>query len=378
MTEHLNASLYTAKRSAIREFSKKAAATPDCVRLTLGEPDFATPAPICRAAAEALSLGETHYIDNNGTAALRQAIADFERENNGMDYAADEIIVTAGATEALFTALFGILDPGDEVIIPTPAFVLYEQIVNLCRGVFVPLDTTGDGFQINAERLDSLITPRTKAIVLNSPNNPTGCILDRQSLEAVYRTVRDREIFVVCDDVYRQLVYGAEYHSFAEYRSLRDRLLVVQSFSKPYAMTGWRMGYLMADRPVKERLELVHQFTVVSSAAPFQRACVEALRYDPSPMLAEYARRRAYVLDRLRGMGLDVRTPEGAFYVFPSVAGFGMSSAEFCESLLEKAHVAVTPGSAFGGEGFIRISYCCAMDVLEKGLDRLESFLRSL
>ena len=378
MDERLNASLYTAKRSAIREFSKKAAATPDCVRLTLGEPDFATPSPICEAVGAALDRGETHYIENNGTLALRQAIAEFEREKNGMDYAADEVIVTAGATEALFTALFGILDPGDEVIIPTPAFVLYEQIVNLCRGVFVPLDTTEDGFQIISEKLEALITPRTKAIVLNSPNNPTGCILDRQSLEAVYRAVRDREIFVVCDDVYRQLVYGTEYHSFAEYRDLRDRLLVVQSFSKPYAMTGWRMGYLMADRPVKERLELVHQFTVVSSAAPFQRACIEALLYDPAPMLAEYARRRAYVLDRLARMGLYVHTPEGAFYVFPSVERFGMTSTAFCEMLLEKAHVAVTPGSAFGGEGFIRISYCCAMDILEKGLDRLEAFIRSL
>jgi len=378
MQDKLNAALYTAKRSAIREFSKKAAATPDCVRLTLGEPDFATPAPVCEAVGTALSLGETHYIENNGSLALREAIAAFEREHNGMDYVPDEIIVTAGATEALFCALFGVLNPGDEVIIPTPAFVLYEQIVNLCRGVFVPLDTTADGFQISPEKLEALITPRTKAIVLNSPNNPTGCVLNRRSLDAVYRAVKDRDIFVVCDDVYRRLVYDTEYHSFAEYRDLRNRLLVVQSFSKPYAMTGWRMGYLMADRPVKERLELVHQFAVVSSAAPFQQACIEALRYDPAPMLAEYAERRAYVLRRLGEMGLSVHTPEGAFYVFPSVKKYGMSSTAFCERLLNEAHVAITPGSAFGGEGFVRISYCCAMDVLEKGLERLEGFLRSL
>ena len=374
----MNAALYTAKRSAIREFSRRAAAVPDCVRLTLGEPDFPTPAPVCAAVGQALLNGETHYIENNGTPALRQAIADYERDHNGMDYATDEIIVTAGATEALFTALFGVVNPGDEVIVPTPAFVLYEQIVNLCRGVFVPLDTADSAFQIDPARLGALITPKTKAIVLNSPNNPTGCILNRQSLDAVHDAVRDRDLFVICDDVYRQLIYGADYHSFAEYRDLRDRLIVVQSFSKPWAMTGWRMGYLMADRPVKQRLELIHQFTVVSSAAPFQRACIAALRYDPQPMADEYAKRRAYVLKRLAGMGMDVHTPDGAFYVFPSVKKYGMSSAEFCLRLLEEARVAVTPGDAFGAEGFVRISYCCAMAELEKGMDRLEQFIRSL
>ena len=326
---------------------------------------------------EALAAGETHYIENNGTLALRQAIADFEREKNGMDYGADEIVVTAGATEALFVALFGVLNPGDEVIVPTPAFVLYEQIINLCRGVYVPLDTTGSAFQIDPDALRALVTPKTKAIVLNSPNNPTGCVLNRQSLQAVHDAVKGRDIFVICDDVYRQLVYDTEYHSFAEYRDLRDRLLVVQSFSKPYAMTGWRMGYLMADRPVMERLELAHQFTVVSSAAPFQRACIEALKYDPAPMLSEYAKRRAYVLGRLSAMGMDVHTPEGAFYVFPSVEKYGMDSTSFCDRLLSEAAVAVTPGSAFGAEGYIRISYCCAMEALEKGLDRLEGFLHS-
>ena len=378
MQDKLNTALYAARRSAIREFSRRAARMPDCVRLTLGEPDFPTPEPVCSAVGAALAAGETHYIENNGTLALRRAIADFEREKNGMDYGADEIVVTAGATEALFVALFGVLNPGDEVIVPTPAFVLYEQIINLCRGVYRPLDTAGSAFQIDADALEALITPRTKAIVLNSPNNPTGCVLDKRSLQAVHDAVKDRDIFVVCDDVYRQLVYDTEYHSFAEYRDLRDRLLVVQSFSKPYAMTGWRMGYLMADRPVMERLELLHQFTVVSSAAPFQRACIEALRYDPAPMLSEYAKRRAFVLGRLSAMGMDVHTPEGAFYVFPSVKKYGMDSTSFCNRLLTEAAVAVTPGSAFGAEGYVRISYCCAMEALEKGLDRLEGFLHSL
>ena len=252
MHERLNEAVYGAKRSAIREFSRLAAQTPGCVRLTLGEPDFDTPLPVREAAKAALDAGETHYIENSGARALREKIAFFERTRNGLNYAADDVIVTAGATEALFAALFGILNPGDEVIVPTPAFVLYERIIGLCRGVFVPLDTEPDGFQLDEGRLRALVTPRTKAVVLNSPNNPTGCVYSRKSLEAVRAVAGAHDLFVICDDVYRQLCYEPDYHSFAEYQALRDRIIVVQSFSKPWAMTGWRVGYLMADAPVRE------------------------------------------------------------------------------------------------------------------------------
>ncbi len=378
MHERLNEAVYGAKRSAIREFSRLAAQTPGCVRLTLGEPDFDTPAPIRSAAKDALNAGETHYIENNGTRALREKIAAFERAHSSLDYAADDVIVTVGATEALFAALFGILNPGDEVIVPTPAFVLYERIVGLCRGVFVPLDTEPDGFQLSAERLNALITPRTKAIILNSPNNPTGCVYDRRSLEAVRAVAEARELFVICDDVYRQLCYEPDYHSFAEYQALRDRIIVVQSFSKPYAMTGWRVGYLMADAPVRERLELIHQFMVTSAPAPFQRACMAALDHDPGGMVAEYRNRRDYVLSRLNGMGLDTPLPGGAFYAFPSVARFGLDSTAFCMRLLRERGVAVTPGAAFGADGRVRLSYCCGMDALREGLDRMAAFIRAL
>ena len=378
MRDRLNDAVYGARRSAIREFSRLAARTPDCVRLTLGEPDFATPAPICAAAGEALAAGETHYIENNGTAALRERIAAFERDQYGLDYAAGDVIVTVGATEALFTALFGILNPGDEVIVPTPAFVLYERIIGLCRGVFVPLDTSPDGFQIDGARLAALITPKTKAVILNSPNNPTGCVYNEKSLDAVRRAASRRGIFVICDDVYRRLCYAGQCPSFADFRELRDRILLVQSFSKPYAMTGWRMGCLLCDAPVRERLELVHQFMVTSAPAPFQRACAAALDVDPAPMLSEYRRRRDYVLARLAGMDLETPRPDGAFYAFPSIARFGMDSTAFCTRLLEQARVAVTPGAAFGADGHVRISYCCAMAELERGMDRLEGFVRGL
>ena len=376
--DRLNTALYGARRSPIREFSRLAAQTPDCVRLTLGEPDFETPEPIRRAASEALAHGETHYIENNGTAELREKIAAFERLHSGLAYSADEVIVTIGATEAIFTALFGVLDPGDEVIVPTPAFVLYERIIGLCRAAFIPLDTREDGFQIDYEKLSSLISPRTKAVVLNSPNNPTGCIYNDKSLAAVRDAVRGREIFVLCDDVYNQLRYTDQYHSFAEFTGLKEQIIAVQSFSKPYAMTGWRMGYLMAERRIKERLELLHQFMVTSSPAPFQRACLAALDYNPEGMVREYRRRRDCVLNRLRGMGLDVRTPEGAFYAFPSIAKFGLSSTEFCTRLLRETAVAVTPGLCFGADDHIRISYCCGDEALAKGMDRLEHFIAAL
>lgn len=378
MTDRLNRAVCNAKRSAIREFNRLARETPGCISLTLGEPDFDTPLPVRDAAKVALDAGETHYIDNCGDPALRAAIADFERVRNGMDYAPDEVIVTTGATEALFTALFGILNPGDEVIVPTPAFGLYESIVGLCRGVFVPLPTMDSGFQITRDMLERAITPRTKAIVLNSPNNPTGCIYTSETLQAIHDAVAGRSIFVICDDVYRQLIYTDRYRSFAEYRDLREQLLVVQSFSKPYAMTGWRVGYLLADLPVKLELEKVHQFCVVSSASIAQRACRAALTCDPSPMREVYRRRRDFALKRLEEIGLQVRRPEGAFYLFPSIEPFGMDSAAFCTRMIREAGLAATPGFCFGSDRHIRLTYCYSDEQLTEGLNRLERFVRSL
>ena len=376
MRDHLNEAAYSLRRSAIREFSRMAAARENCVRLTLGEPDFATPDAVCNAAAESLQAGDTHYIENNGARELRIRIAEYEREKNGMDYDADEIIVTSGATEALFVSLLGIINPGDEVIIPVPAFVLYEEIVLLARGVPVFLDTAEDDFQIRSDAIDSLITDRTKAVILNSPNNPTGCVYDDKSLRAVRDAVSGKSIFVICDDVYRQLCYTDNYHSFAENRDLREQILVVQSFSKPYAMTGWRMGYLMADSQVKERLELIHQFDVVSTPSMFQKAGIAALQTDPSKMVVEYKKRRDYVTGRLREIGMNLKIPDGAFYAFPSIANYGTDSMSFAIRLLNEAGVAVTPGIAFGSDRYIRISYCCSMDALREGTDRLEKFLK--
>jgi len=350
VTAGLNGAVLGLERSAIREFSRLARETPGCVSLTLGEPDFDTPEPVSREAAAALARGETHYIENAGAAALREEICRYERERNGLRY-----------------------DP-DEVIVPTPAFVLYEQQLRLCRAVCVKLDTAPDGFQITQEALSRALSPRTKAIVLNSPNNPTGCILNGASLAAVRRAAEERGLYVVCDDVYRRLVYTGDYHSFAEFAELKAQILVAQSFSKPWAMTGWRMGYLLAARPVLERLALVHQFLTVSTPAPFQSACVQALRCDPAPLVETYRRRRSYVLERLSRMGLETPEPQGAFYVFPSIGRFGLPSGEFCRRMIKEAGLAATPGACFGGEGHIRLSYCYSEDALREGLSRLERF----
>ena len=378
MRDRLNSAVFDLKRSAIREFAGLAKKTPGCISLTLGEPDFNTPDPVSEQAKASLDNHETHYIENNGLRELRERIARFESEKNGFACTADQVIVTAGATEALLVALMGIIEPGDEIIIPTPAFVLYEELVKLCRGVPVLMDISRSGFRIDRNVLESFITGRTKGIVLNSPNNPTGTILDMKSLCAVRDAAKEHDMFVICDDVYRQLVYTDSYHSFSEFTDVRDRTILVQSFSKPYAMTGWRMGYLIADMQIKERLELIHQFSVVSTPAPFQKAAIAALDFDPVELKRTYEKRRAYMLGRLRGMGLDVPEPQGAFYMFPYIGKYGIDSATFCRRMIAEAALAATPGFCFGSDGHIRLTYCYSDEQLREGLDRLESFIRKL
>ncbi|MBP5756147.1 MAG: pyridoxal phosphate-dependent aminotransferase [Spirochaetales bacterium] len=375
MKEKLNSAVYGLKKSAIREFSRLAKETPGCIALTLGEPDFDTPSPIRLAAEQSLENHETHYIENSGLYLLRERIAHFEKEKHGFDCKAEQVIVTSGATEALFVALYGVLNPGDEVIIPTPAFVLYEEIVKLARGVTRHLDTSKDGFQITEKALRDLVTDKTKAIVLNSPNNPTGTILNEKSLKAVHDIAKEKDIFVICDDVYRELVYTDNYHSFCEFDDLKDRTFLVQSFSKPYAMTGWRMGYLISPPEIISSLALVHQFVVVSTASPFQKAAITALDFDPVELKKTYAKRRAYMLGRLKNMGLDLPEPQGAFYMFPSIRRFGLDSATFCTRMIKEAGLAATPGFCFGSDDHIRLTYCYSDEHLKEGLNRLEKFL---
>ena len=377
MIEFMNRNLSTLAPSGIRRFTALAKATPDCAMLTIGEPDFDTPEPIKAACKRALDEGKTHYPPNAGDPALRAAIADFERVNNGMDYAPDEILMTHGATEALFCAMQSVLNPGDEVIIPTPAFGLYETIARLAGASCVRLDTSADGFQITREALKGALTDKTRLLILNSPNNPTGTVYSAETLQTIHDLITGRPMFVLCDDVYNRLAY-APCPSFAAFRDLRDRLLVVQSFSKPYAMTGWRMGYLMADAPVMERIRLYHAAVVVSVSSISQDACLAALSCDISGMLSAYRTRRDLICGRLERMKLPFVRPDGAFYVFPRIDQFGLSSEEFCLRMISEGRVAGVPGDCFGAPGFVRFSYCCSLDTIEKGMDRLESFIKTL
>ena len=372
----LNSNLSTLKRSGIRVYTNMAREIPDCAMLTIGEPDLDTPQPIKNAAWASLNQGHTHYAPNQGIPALRQAVADYET-GRGNPTGAEQVLITVGSSQALFTALLGVLNPGEEVIVPVPAFSLYETIITVAGGKVVPLDVSKTGFQIDRQMLNSLITPKTKAIVLNSPNNPTGVVLNEQSLTAVKEAVLGKPIFVISDNVYSLLSYGPCPDLCLD-EELKQQLILCQSFSKPYAMTGWRLGYLVCPEYVMDRLLLLSALTIAAVPTFLQEAGVAALKEDTTPMREIYRRRRDYVTQRLRQMNLDFPEPEGAFYVFVDIRKFGMSSDEFCTRLIREGKLAAVPGSCFGVEGYLRLSYCYSDEELKKGLDRLEAFIEKL
>ena len=372
----LNENLSHLKRSQIRLYTNLARETPDCAMLTIGEPDFATPDAIKAAAMAALEADMTHYAPNQGIPALRQAVADWETRR-GHAVTESQVLITVGACQALFTALLGILNPGDEVIVPTPAFNLYESIIAIAGAKMIPLDISATDFRIDADALEALITPRTKAILINSPNNPSGAILSSESLAAVKRAILNRPIFLVWDGVYSQLSYGPCPDLTLD-PDLQDQAILCQSFSKPYAMTGWRLGYLTCPDYVMDRLLLLSAATITAVPTFLQEAAIAALDQDTGAMRETYRRRRDYVCQRLTAMGLSFPQPEGAFYVFLSIRQFGLSSEEFCTRMIREGKVAAVPGSCFGAEGHIRLSYCYSDDELKKGLDRLEAFIATL
>ena len=370
----INRNLDPLERSGIRVFTNLAKATPDCRMLTIGEPDLPTPEPVKQAAFRSLSRDETHYAPNQGTASLRAAIAAFETAR-GRETTPEEVLVTVGATQALYTALTGILNPGDQVIIPTPAFSLYATIVTAAGAEPVFLDVSGTDFQITEEALSACLTERTRAIVLNSPCNPTGVILHKKSLDAVARAVLGKNIYLICDNVYNQLVY-APCGDLTRREDLRPQTILCQSFSKPYAMTGWRVGYLVCPEELLSRLLLLSAAEVAAVPTFIQAAAETALTVDTEPMRQIYEKRRNYVCRRLDAMGLAYPKPEGAFYVFADISRFGIPSWTFCERMIREAGLAAVPGTCFGTEGYIRLSYCYSDRELEESLDRLEGFLK--
>ena len=372
----LNENLSAMTLSGIRRFTALAAQTPGCISLALGEPDFPTPEPIQAAAKAALEENLTHYAPNRGLPELCREISRYET-GLGYDCTPNQVIVTAGATEALYVALMGVVNPVDEVIVLTPAYPLYRSILTAAGAVMVSMPTREDGFQLTKERLAACITEKTRAILLNSPNNPTGAVYTRESLEAVASLVSSKPIWVVWDGVYNQLSEGTV-PELAPFRDLREQLLLCRSFSKPYAMTGWRLGYLMGPEQAMERLLLLHAALVAAMPTFLQKAAVTALHTDVSDMVESYTRRREYVCRRLDEMGLSYPKPEGAFYIYPEIASFGLSDEEFCTRLIQEVGVALVPGSCFEDKGHVRLSCCCSQSALETGLDRLEAFLKAL
>ncbi len=381
----LSRTIQDIKPSGIRKFFDMIDGMKDVVALTVGQPDFITPWHIRVAAIESLENGKTYYTSNSGTLELREEISAYMKRRFSLEYdAKSEVIVTVGGSEAIDISIRALLNPGDEVIVPQPAFVCYGPIVELAGGVPVYLDTKEENkFKLTAEELRSVITPKTKMLVLPYPNNPTGAVMTREDLEAIAEVLRGTDIIILSDEIYCDLTYGMNHTSIANIDGMRERTIIASGFSKTYAMTGWRLGYTLAPKEITKQMLKIHQYAIMCAPTTSQFAAVEAMRNgdgDVEMMRSEYNRRRRYLVNGLRSIGIECFEPEGAFYAWPNISKFGMSSEEFCDKLLSEGKVAIVPGTAFGecGEGFARISYAYSVEHIAKALDRIEKFVNSL
>ena len=373
------------KPSGIRKFFDILEEMQDVVSLTVGQPDFDTPWHIREAGIRSLEEVRTYYTSNSGTVELRREISAYQKRRFGLEYdPKNEIIVTVGGSEAIDLALRAVVNIGDEVIVPEPCFVCYSPLVTLAGGAPVTINLRAENdFRLTAAELEAAITPKTKAVVLAFPNNPTGAVLDGNDLENLAEVIRRHNILVISDEIYAELTYGERHVSIASLDGMRERTIIAAGFSKSYAMTGWRLGYTLAPPEITAQMLKIHQFAIMCAPTASQFAAVEAVRNgdeDIEFMKAEYDGRRRFVVSGLHDMGIDCFVPRGAFYVFPDISGFGMTSEEFCGRLLREKHVAIVPGTAFGecGEGFARISYAYSLRHLEKALKRMEEFINDL
>ncbi len=357
----------------------------DAISLGVGEPDFVTPWHIRDAGVYALEKGFTKYTSNAGLADLRRQIAAYMRRRFALEYdPMKQMVVTVGGSEGIDIAVRAIVNQGDEVIVPVPSFVCYGPIVELVGGVPVYVETKAeDEFRLTAEALRAAITPRTKLLVLPFPNNPTGAIMERADLEAIADVLRGTNIVVLSDEIYAELTYGGRHVSIANIEGMYERTLVVNGFSKAYAMTGWRLGYVCGPQPLIKQMLKIHQYAIMCAPTTSQYAAVEAMQsgdVDIEMMRKDYDYRRRFLLDKLRGAGLTCFEPRGAFYAFPCIRSTGLTSAEFCEQFLLQEHVAVIPGTAFGpgGEGFVRMCYASSLANLSEAMERMDRFVKNL
>lgn len=374
------------KFSGIRKFFDIAASVKDVISLSVGEPDFKTPFAIRKEAIRTLEKGRTTYTSNAGLDSLREAISDYLDLTIRTKYdPKHEIIITVGGSEAIDASFRAILNPGDEVLVPEPSFVCYGPLVEMADGVPVPIETKAENnFKLTAEQVLEKLTPKTKALVLPFPNNPTGAVMRRSDLEKIAEVIRDRNIIVISDEIYSELTYGDEKHvSIAEIEGMKERTIVINGFSKAFAMTGWRLGYAAGPAPIITQMLKIHQYGIMCSPTVSQYAAVTAMRdcrEDVEYMVSEYDMRRKLIVNGFNEMGLTCFEPEGAFYVFPCIKSTGLTSQEFCQRLIFEKKVAVVPGDAFGdcGEGYIRVSYAYSINHIMLALKRIREFLDEL
>ena len=373
------------KPSGIRKFFDLVGEMTDVTALTVGQPDFVTPWHIREAGIESLERGKTYYTSNAGNLSLRSEISRYMQRRFDLCYApGDEIVVTVGGSEAIDIAIRALIEPGDEVIIPMPSFVCYEPIVRMSGGIPVIINTTYENkFKLTAAELKAAISEKTKLLVLPYPNNPTGAIMDRDDLEAIAEVLRGTNIAILSDEIYAELTFGKKHVSIATLPDMWERTIIVSGFSKAYAMTGWRLGYLCAPAPLAKQMLKIHQYAIMCAPTTAQFAAEEALRNgdaDIEYMAEEYNRRRRYIYAGLADIGIECFEPEGAFYIYPYIGKFGLSSEEFCSRLLIEQKCAIVPGTAFGecGEGFARISYAYSVKHITQALEKIEAFVKTL
>ena len=385
LTKRFNKQLDKIQVSLIRQFDQAISEIPGVLRLTLGEPDFTTPDHVKEAAKRAIDQNQSYYTGMSGLLTLRQAASDFVKEKYQLDYAPEnEILVTIGATEALSATLTAILEEGDKVLLPAPAYPGYEPIVNLVGAEIVEIDTTENGFVLTPEMLEKAILEqgdKLKAVILNYPANPTGITYGREQLEALAAVLRKYEIFVVCDEVYSELTYTEEAHVSLG-TMLRDQAIIINGLSKSHAMTGWRLGLIFAPAAFTAQLIKSHQYLVTAANTMAQHAAVEALtagKNDAEPMKKEYIQRRDYIIEKMTALGFEIIKPDGAFYIFAKIpAGYNQDSFAFLKDFAQKKAVAFIPGAAFGcyGEGYVRLSYAASMETIKEAMKRLEEYMR--
>lgn len=377
MSNTLSKKIASAHIVGVKDLSGYVEAKPEYIKLTIGEPNFTTDASIKDAAIQALIANDTQYPPALGHDSARKAIQAFERKEHNIDYSLNQIMLTQGSTEALACVLYSLLNEGDEVIAPTPYYPVYRSLVEMIGGVIVPIETKDTGFTMTPERLRSTITDKTKAIIITAPNNPTGTMYTKEHVHVLVDVLKESQCYIIVDEIYARILY-TEYYSFAQVDDLKDRVIVIQSFSKIYAMTGWRLGYVLASETLIEFFLRWHHNVITGVTSFIQHAVEPALKLDIKPIVADYKLRRDYVYKRLMDMGFDVVLPDGAFYMFPSIAKYGLDSTTFCKRAALECGVMFVPGLPFGADDHIRISFCYEMSLLEEGMNRLDLFIKSL